>query len=164
MFTKLISIGALVLAVGVSIGGQTKPHSLQGAWKVVQVTTTGADARTISSPQPGLYLFTAKHYAVVAVQGDQPRPNIPPGEADKATAEQLRATWGPFTANAGTYELSGETLITKPMVAKNPGIMQGGSGLTFSVKLEGDSVTVVTKTGPNGPVQNPTTVKLTRVE
>jgi hypothetical protein len=38
---------------------QSRPP-LQGAWQVVEVTTTGPDGATNTSPQPGLYLFTAR--------------------------------------------------------------------------------------------------------
>ena len=116
-------IGVLVSALGVAFAAQSKSKSIQGAWKITQATTTGPNGRTISNPQPSLYLFTAKHYAILAVNGDQPRPDLGRGQIPTASADELRAVWNPFTANAGTYELSGDSLTIRAIVAKNPAAM-----------------------------------------
>jgi hypothetical protein len=161
---RLISLGVVVSLCGVSVLGQSKPPSIQGVWKVTQVKTTGANAQTIANPQPGLYFFTASHYAIMIVQGDKPRPDVPLAETNNMTADQLRAAWGPFTANAGTYELAGDTLTTKAIVAKNEGVMKTGNFRTSVVKLEGKTLTITTKASDSGPAQNPTTTTLTRIE
>ena len=60
------------------------------------------------------------------------------GNAATATADQLRATWGPFLSEAGTYQIEAGNLVTiRALVAKGP---------------------------QAGPVPNPTTYKLTRLE
>ena len=38
----------------------------------------------------------------------------------RPTVEELQARWGPFAANAGTYELSGDTLTFHAFVSKEP--------------------------------------------
>ena len=49
-----------------------------------------------------LTIIAPRHYARVEVQSDGPRPI--PADISKATADELRAVWGPFVAEAGTYE------------------------------------------------------------
>jgi hypothetical protein len=156
MLVVLVSLWA------VPFSAQSK--SIQGVWRVTRVTTTGPNGRTISNPQPGLYIFTAKHYAMMTAEGDQSRYEIPPGQADRMTTDQLRAAWEPFAANAGTYDLAGDTLTTKAIVAKNQAVMKNGNFQTYSVKMEGKTLTVTAKATDLGPAQNPTSYKLTRVE
>ena len=51
------------------------------------------------------------------------------------------------------------------IAAKNPAEMRAGNFLTFTFRLEGpDTLWLTTKTDENGPLANPTTVKLTRLE
>jgi hypothetical protein len=79
-------------------------------------------------------------------------------------AEKLERfdAWDQFTANAGTYKVSGTTLTTQPSVAKNPSVM-GGSGQTRDFKIEGKTLTFVQKS-PAGRPASETRTTLTRVE
>ena len=63
-------IGVLVvlLVAGASVIGRSQGPSLEGAWRVTEVVVTGANASTNKTPQPGLYIFTKKHYSVVTVR------------------------------------------------------------------------------------------------
>jgi hypothetical protein len=158
--TFLAVLVAALSCLAVSASAKTK---VEGAWRVTEVQRTGPNAGTNSKPQPGLYLFTGKHYSIITVNSDQPRPDAP-ADASKATAAELNAVWGPFTANSGTYEISGDTLTIHQMVAKNPGVMRSGSFTTYSMKLQGNTLTLTQTKNQNGPVNNPTTTKLTRVE
>ena len=71
---------------------------------------------------------------------------------------------GPFTANGGTYEVKGNTLTNHPSIAKNPTVMASGATNTFSFKMDGKTLTLTSVTNTQGPVANPTTWTLTRVE
>jgi Lipocalin-like domain len=152
----------LVLVSAVAFG-QSKSSPLTGAWRVTQVQRTGPNAGTVNNPQPGLYLFTGNHYSIQSVNSDKPRPTLPQDTA-KSTGAELNATWGPFTANTGTYEIQGNTLTTHPIVAKNPNVMAPGTANTYSFKIEGKTLTLTAVKNTLGPVTNPTTLKLTRVE
>jgi hypothetical protein len=146
------------------LSAQTKSTPLTGAWRVTKVQTTGANARTTSDPQPGLYLFTGSHYSIINVNSDGPRPDLPE-DTSKAAAAQLLASWGPFTANSGTYEIKGDTVTFHPIVAKNPALMASHTALPRSFKIEGKTLTLITLTSPGGSSPtNPATVTLTRVE
>ena len=68
------------------------------------------------SGQAALYLFTATRYSMVLAAID--RPDI--ADMSKATADELRAIWGPLLANAGTYEVSGDLITIHPLVARFP--------------------------------------------
>ena len=155
----------IIVSVGHIVGvAQSKSASpLMGAWKVAEVTRTGARAGKTTSPQPGLYIFTAGHYAVETVNSDAPRPDLPPAET--RTDKQVAEAFGPFTANAGSYEIKGNEVTTHVMVAKNPGTMKDGSFQLVTFRLEGKNTLWLTqKSNSNGPAQNPTTIKLKRIE
>jgi hypothetical protein len=85
-------------------------------------------------------------------------------DTSTATAAELNAVYGPFTANSGTYEVKGGTLTTHPLLAKNPAVMAPGAANTYSFKIEGKTLTLTSVTGGRGPVTNPVTFKLTRIE
>jgi hypothetical protein len=77
--------------------------------------------------------------------------------------EELQSRWGPFAANAGTYEVSGDTLTRHVVVAKSPGFQ--GKGVTRStIKLDGKNLWVTQVENTRGKVENPTTIKYVRVE
>jgi hypothetical protein len=159
----------VVLTVGLvtsqGIAGQSKRGSIQGVWQTVEVTITGPGARTITipEPRPNLTIITAKHYSRVEVQAEGPR-SIP-ADVTKASADELRAVWGPFVGEAGTYEVTNGNLITmRPIAAKNPAAMAPGAFSTYSYKLDGNTIVVTTQKNQNGSIVNPVTVKAVRVE
>ena len=140
-------------------------QSLQGVWQTVEVTLTGPGARTITIPEPraNLFIVTDKHYSRVEVQAEGPRPV--PADIGTASADELRAAWGPFVGEAGTYEVTNGNAITmKPLAAKSPAAMQPGSLITYSYQLDGDTVWVTQKRNQNGPFANPVTIKAVRIE
>jgi hypothetical protein len=155
---------ALVGALGISAAAQSKPGPLQGVWQTVELTITGPGARTITLPEPlaNLTIFSGKHYTRVEVQTDKPRPNL--AAPATATADELRATWGPFVAEAGTFEVVDNTITMRPIASKNPAIMGPGVVLTYSFKLDGKTLWVTQVRNQTGPFPNPYTAKLVRVE
>ena len=163
--TKLL-FGVLTvgLLAGQGIAGQSKRESIQGVWQVVEVTITGPGARTIAipEPRPNLTIITGKHYSRVEDQSERPRPI--PTDVTKANADELRAVWGPFVGEAGTYEVTDNRLTMRPIAAKNPAVMGSGVFITYSYKLDGDTMWVTQQRNQNGPFANPVTVKVVRVE
>jgi len=161
--TKLYACFLALSLVAATASAKIKSTALTGTWKVTSVKTTGPNARTVTSPQPGLYVFTGTHYSIMTINSDQPRPLLPT-DLTKATADELRAVYGPFTANSGTYEASGANVTFKPEVAKNPPVMAPGATNVSSFKIEGNTLTLTSVRNQDGPVANPTTTTLTRVE
>src|SRR5438105_717926 len=87
---SLTSIG------GLTVAGQQRSDSkptLKGVWRVVEIRYTGPNARTITTPQPWLVIFTDKHVASVGVSSDTARQLLPaPDErTDKQLADAYRS-------------------------------------------------------------------------
>src|SRR3982074_2691330 len=87
-----------------SLPGQT----LEGAWKpVVIVVDSGANRGLhTSAVQPGLMIFTKRHYSMLLLHGFAPRPQL----SDTAKDDELGRVFNPFTANAGTYRRDDSTI------------------------------------------------------
>jgi hypothetical protein len=164
---KTLLFAALSVALLASDGtlAQSKGRSIQGVWQVVEVTITGpgAHAIAIAEPRRNLTIITARHYSRVEDQAERPR--SVPADVTKASADELRAVWGPFVGEAGTYELIGRDGITMhPLVAKNPAAMVTGALITYSYRLDGDTLWMTQQANHNGPFPNPVTMKATRIE
>lgn len=142
------------------------PHvSVQGVWRVTEVTTTGLNGTTNRQPQPGLWIFTDQHFSIVRVNSEKPRPGLSAAEESKAsTAELLAVDGNAFTAMSGTYELAGDRLTTRATVATRNGPMSPGSFQTLSFTLDSSTLVLTNAETNQGPVANPTTWKLVRLE
>src|SRR5580692_10423296 len=96
------SVQFLAIALlAASASAQFKATPLTGTWSVVEIKTTGPNARTISHPQPGILMFTGNHYSLMIIESDQPRAEVQSTQAKNPTADELLAAWGPFTAASG---------------------------------------------------------------
>ena len=160
MKKSLIVIACMAaLAVLVTVQSAAAQGKLEGVWKTTEITLTGPNARTITNPQPGFIIFTKKHFSIVAISGDKPRPDLPQKEATDA---QKVATWTPLNATIGTYEVKGTTFTFHPILAKNP--LEPGSFTTWDFKAEGNTILATQKANKAGPSANPVTFKWVRVE
>jgi hypothetical protein len=161
-----VLVGALNVALlaGAGTPAQSAQSSIQGVWRVVEANVTGPGARTIPfTERPNLTIFTAQHYSRVEVQADGARPVL--ADVAKATADELRAVWGPFVAEAGTYELTpGNSITVHPIASKNPAVMGSAVFITYAYTLEGNSLSLTQQRNQNGAFPNPFTLKLVRVE
>jgi hypothetical protein len=104
-------IGMSVLAASRLSIVRAADNPLQGAW---QVTNANGFA--------GIFIFSAKHYSMMAASTE--RPDI--SDLSKATADEVRALYGPMIGNAGAYEISGNQVTIRPVVAKIPVVMKPG--------------------------------------
>jgi len=125
---------------------------LEGAWQVMDVG---------GMPVAGLYIFTGAHYSMMFATKDRPQID----DTNKATADELRAMWGPMAANAGTYEVSGNLVTIKPTVAKIPIVMKEGANEVYAFRIEGNILSFTQQRNARGvAVQNANTIRLMRVE
>ena len=166
MSIRTVVAGALVATLAVTAYAQSKGKTpVEGVWRVAETQVIGGEnPRTISNPQPGLYIFTNGHYSIMTINSEKPRTAIPfqgPAATDKDKIA-LYDHWAPFTANSGTYTVKGTTLATKPLVAKNEGVMQG-AGQTREFKIEGNTLWLIAKPAA-GQQGAETRTKLTRLE
>jgi hypothetical protein len=161
MNIRLFCLLGLILGSAITALGQSKRGSLDGVWQAVQVTLGGPQASTVK-PGPNLTIFFGKHYSRVDVHTEKSRPVL--ANPATATAEELREVWGPFVAEGGTFELTANLITLRPIVSKNPAAMAPDVAIVYSYKLEGDTLTVTAQRDRTGPVANPVTVKLVRIE
>ena len=128
---------------------QSARASIQGVWRIVEASITGPGARTIPfAERPNLTIITARHYSRVEVQADRPRPVV--ADVAKASADELRAAWGPFVSEAGTYEVtSGNVITMRPIASKNPAVMGPGVFITYSYTLDGDTLSLTQQRNQN---------------
>ena len=142
---------------------QSARASIQGVWRIVEASITGPGARTIPfAERPNLTIITDKHYSRVEVQADGPRPILT--DVAKASVDELRAVWGPVVAEAGTYEATPDLITMRPIASKNPAVMGPGVFITYSYKLEGNTLVITQQRNQNGSFSNPFSLKLVRVE
>ena len=159
MRSATLTVVVAVLLATSGLEGQGVEQRLEGAWRVTEVVTTGSFARTVDTPQPGLLLFAGGHYSYTLITGDQPRPILPRG---LATMDEVLAVWSPFTANAGTYEVSGNRMTRRPIVSKGPDAMAPGAFNEYTFLLSADTLWVTTAGTEGGPARDPATVKFVR--
>ena len=162
---------AMLLAVLGTVGcGDTVPRAdataavdpdpLNGAWLIVERSTEGANPTLNSEPQPGLRLFVDGYFSLARVNGTQPRPNV---TVATATADELRAVLGAFTAQSGTYEIRGDTVWATRTVALGPATMAPGNRSVLTYRLAGDTLWLTQVETEAGPFANPETIKYLRV-
>jgi len=172
-----MSLRSLVLMTVVSLACRGPAYAqakspVEGVWKVAEVQVVGgANPGTNTSPQPGFYIFTKGHYSIMTINGDKPRTAIAQGQgsgrgqpASLTDAQKLALYehWSPFTANSGTYTVKGNVLTTRPLVAKNEGVMRGEPQVR-EFKMEGAALWLITKPAA-GQAGAETRTRLTRVE
>jgi hypothetical protein len=123
----------------------------------------GGPVKARHRPGATLAIFHGRHYSRVEVHAEQPRSVLT--NPATASADELRAVWGPFVAEAGTFELNGDGTVTmRAAVAKNPAAMTNGAASVFTYRREGDTLILTQTRDYSGPVSDPVTVTLTRVE
>ena len=160
------SFSALILALAslitVTPAAQEQNSPFQGVWRTLEVVVPGNPPRTFR-PEATLVIFHSRHYGRVEVHTEQPRqPLVDPSTA---SADQLRAVWGPFVGEAGTFEVRANDLIAmQATVAKNPSAMRKGAVSVFTYRRDGNTLTLTQVRTPAGPNANPVTITLTRVE
>ena len=151
---KWVLMVAVVVVVAATVSGQTSSGGspLVGAWRVTEVAD--ANAAPITSPQPGLYVFTRQHYSFARIQGTRPLPAYPSN--DKATDADKVAVFNALYLNTGTYSITGNMLATKAMVAKSAFAI-AGAGNQYEFNVTGNNLVLTQK--PSGAV-----IRLVRLE
>ncbi len=137
----LTAIVVLALLPSVLLAQNPAKKSLEGVWKITESIVTGEDSSSNSHPQPSLIIFSQKHYTMMLVPGNKPRALF---KDTNPTDEERLSAFDPFIANGGTYEVAGSTLTIRPVVAKNPNFMAGGS-LKYQFRVEGNTLWLTSK-------------------
>ena len=124
-------------------------NPVQGVWQVTNATGF-----------TGIFIFSAKHYSMMAASTE--RPEI--SDLSKATADEMRALYGPMIGNTGAYEMSGNQLTIRPVAAKIPVVIKPGAYEVYELTIEGKTLTLTQRRNVRGPVERGTVWTLTRVE
>jgi hypothetical protein len=157
LFAAILMLLTCAFASTSSAQRATSPPSLVGVWRMASITNT--DGELIKPAQPGLIIFTPKHYSIMMVTIAQPRAIV---RAPDATRDELLAVYGgpAFQAQSGTYATNSRAIVLHPIVSKSPSLMMTPNAQqSYEWKLSGTTLTLV---GPGGGA--PTTYVLQRVE
>jgi hypothetical protein len=158
--SSVLSAMLLVAAV-VRLTAVAPPAPLEGVWRTVEVVVQSPTPQ-VFKPAATLAIFQGRHYSRVEVHAEGPRPVLKDPAA--ASASELRATWGPFVGEAGTFEVTGNEITMQALVAKNPAAMMKGATSVYSYQRNGDTLTLTQLRTHLGPSPAPVTIKLVRVE
>jgi hypothetical protein len=182
MLTLLLMAGVIASAPQDQRAQQAAPddqlhRAIQGVWRniarVIPATTTPGDrldpfghvpVGTQTDVQPGLLIFTVKHYSRTTDIAVQPRPTTGYAIPGQPTLEELQARWGQFAANAGTYELAGDVLTLRVIVSKEPRDQAAGGFARLRVQLENGILSLTPIERPEGRIAAGVTSRYARVE
>lgn len=161
-FVPWSAVALVFVGTAVTLTANDPRAAFHGVWKTVEVTVPGPTLQTFR-PAATLAIFHGKHYSRVEVHTEQDRPVLK--NPAVASGDELRAAWGPFVGEAGTFEITGKNVVTlRATVAKNPAAMVAGTTSVFTYESSGDTLTLVQVSTPAGPATNPVTIKLARIE
>ena len=155
-------LSATVLVATVSrVKASESREAFEGVWKTVEVVVPGPTPQTFKAAAT-LAIFHGKHYSRVEVHAEGALPMLK--DPATASADELRAAWGPFVAEAGTFDVTGNNTVTmQATVAKNPAAMMSGATSACTYQRNGDTLILTQTRTPSGPGA-PLKIKLLRVE
>jgi len=113
----------------------TSASPLEGAWVVTSLQSS--DGTAIDPAGPGQFIFLDGRYSAVYTVGVTER-----RKSEKAfdpTEEEMVEQHETIIVNSGTYQVEGNELTLRPLVAKSPEFIGGSSIMEFSVN--GDTLT-----------------------
>jgi ketosteroid isomerase-like protein len=116
-------------------GAAAAATSLEGAWVVTSLQSS--DGAAIDPAGPGQFIFLDGRYSAVYTVGvTERRKSV---EAFDPTEEEMVEQYDTIIVNSGTYQVEGNELTLRPLVAKSPEFIGGSSTMEFSVN--GDTLT-----------------------
>jgi len=139
---RTLRVLIVLTLLSTTVGAQSKARKpIEGVWKVAEIVVTGADASNVAKAQPGLFIFARGHYSILYIPGSEPRALF---KAEEPTNDEKIAGFDSFVGNAGTYEVTGSTLMIRPMVARFPNFMAGGFS-KYQFRIEGKTLWLTEK-------------------
>ena len=159
-----LSLVFCVLAASATFGQGKTP--IEGVWKVAELVMPSENpaekGQTIINAQPSLIIFTKQYYSGMGTGGQARVAVAPPKDPRNLTDTEKIARyeqWRSFSANAGTYEIKGSTLLMRAIVAKNVEAMTRTTPQVWELKMEGPNILWLIPQSPTEP-----RVKFTRLE
>jgi hypothetical protein len=106
----------------------------------------GANPSSDMNPPANVIIYTKRHYSMMVLNTLRGPAPAPAKVANKLTdAEKIARydDWLPITANSGTYEIKGTTLIRRPILAKgSPATGTITADAVRELKFEGNNTMV----------------------
>jgi hypothetical protein len=102
------------------------------------------------SPQPGLVLFTDRHYSLMYVEGNQPRKLF--ANLQQVTEAEKVEAFDTFVGHSGTYSIADSVIAMQVIISKLPNLMVGDVGnsfMRFAHQMTGDTLRL-TRWNPRG--------------
>jgi hypothetical protein len=162
--SSLLSMAALalVLAACQSRAPAEQPTAegerpLEGAWRIVGAQSVAASGKASDNPtQESLVLFADGHYSIAVAFGD--KRVAPYAIRWRGTDAERLARISSIVVNAGTYEATPSTLVTRPLFALVPEFVGGSQ--EYQYELSGNRLTLrQSNLVSSDGVQNPDIVK-----
>lgn len=143
---------ATFIAAAVTVNGnKSQVAPLQGAWRLIRTSlTTGEQPNFQSYTQAGLVLFTARHYSLMYVEGNEAR-RMFRDPARPTDVEKLEA-FDSFVGHSGSYSLEDSIVAMHIAIAKSPNLMAPELRTTFArfaYRITGDTLRLTRRT-PRG--------------
>jgi hypothetical protein len=141
-------VGCAILASAFTRSAIPRIH---GAWRLTESSLDGNDTTiTNRSPQPGLVLFTQRHYSLMYVEGSARR--APYADPSSPTDAEKVAAFNTFTGHSGTFTVADSMIEMHIVVSKSPSLM--GTDLRtsfarFAYRRVGDTLWL-TRHSPRG--------------
>lgn len=135
----------------ISVQGAWAQSDLNGTWKVVALSGHGPEGDwSINDVQPGLIIFNDSYYSEMIIWSEGARALFT-DNANRTDAEKV-AAFDPFTAHAGSYEVAGEMIKSKRIVAKNPNSMAAARITETEYQVDGNKL-VLNRSGEGWTMQ-----------
>ena len=96
---------------------------------------------------------------ILGYMSDKPMPELPQNPTDAQVVAALNSLW----ARADTYEVNGNTVSLRNIVAKDTNTKPGDI-LIARYRFEADTLLMTVISDKNGPLENPYILKFTRLE
>ena len=139
-----LALVAVVMAFRPAPDETFDASALEGAWTAVHIDAVTQDSTwTRDEERPNMLLFSGGHWASVRVAGDGSRAELP----EDPTDEQRLEAWRPFQASGGSYSVSGSTISSTTLIAKNPNRM--GDDWDSEFKMDGEKLVRVFSNSEN---------------
>lgn len=127
----------------------TGENPLSGAWSMQQVQwKSDQKTHSIEHAQPGIFIFTDDHYAIMWTPGKEPR--TPFKVLSKPTDEEAIAGFKSVVFNGGSYAYTDSTVTTTAFIAKVPGFEGGRQFYRYALDGETLRLTMFDETYPDG--------------
>lgn len=151
--------------------------SIRGVWRLVSRTIPAGTAPGVRvdpfahvpvgvqrDPQPGLLIFTARHFSRTTDTATAPRPTAEYATPRRPTIEELMARFALFAANAGTYDVERDVVTLHVIVANDARAQRPGSFARLRVERDGDRLSLTPIANAAGPIAQGVTSTYVRVE